>query len=264
MHTPIDMRIVADGAPESIEVKLYRLGHCQMGGWILWTLQSFYQLQDPIASTTCSRWYQSWWKWWAKSLQSSGICPDAHLRKAAPTMRTLEFAGGDDDDAGMDFRIFQEATWSTYAFVHMLVRFSTLSRGRFEKSARVQQFWDHWLGALIVTFFGTTTLDFVIMVDPKCDARLGVPAQGTNPCRVRVTNGNLDLSPIALADITSVSPTSVELRRFGDCCTAMPMGVALREVHRQGRPRSGCTRNSSATWPLRSRLQSSSPRQKEK
>ena len=43
------------------------------------------------------------------------------------------------------------------------------------------------------------------------------------------------VSPIALADIASVSPTSVELRRFGDCCTAMPMGVALREVLRQGR-----------------------------
>ena len=57
----------------------------------------------------------------------------------------------------------------------------------------------------------------------------------SHPTRVRVTNGNLDLSPIAFADIAPVSPTSVELRRFGDCCTAMPMGVALREVHRQGR-----------------------------
>ena len=227
MHTHIDMRIVVDGAPEPIEVKLYRLGHCQMGAWILWTLQSFY------ANMTCSRWYQSWWKWWAKSLQSSGMCPDAHLRKAAPTKRTLEFAGG--DDAGMDLRIFQEATWSTHALVHMLVRFSTPSRGSFEQSARVQQIWDRWLGALIVRFFGTTTLDFVIMVDPNCDARPGLPAQGINPIRVRGTNGNLDLSPIALADIASVSPTSVELRRFGDCCTAMPMGVALRAVHRQGR-----------------------------
>ena len=99
----------------------------------------------------------------------------------------------------------------------------------------MQQIWDRWLGALIVRFFGTTTLDFVIMVDTNCDARPGLPAQGINPARVRVTNGNLDLSPIALADIASVSPTSVELRRFGDCCTAMPMGVALREVHRQGR-----------------------------
>ena len=224
------MRIVVDGAAEPIEVKLYRLGHCQMGAWILWTLQSFCQLQGPIANMTCSRWYQSWWKWWAKSLQSS----DAHLRKAAPTKRTLEFAGG-DDVAGMDFRIFQEATSSTYALVHMLVRFSTPSRGSFEKSARVQLIWDRWLGALIVRFFGTTTLDFVIMVDPNCDARLGLPAQCKNPIRVRVTNGNLDLSPIALADIASVSPTSVELRHFGDWCTAMPMGVALREVHRQGR-----------------------------
>ena len=50
-----------------------------------------------------------------------------------------------------------------------------------------------------------------------------------------MTDGNLDLFPIAVADIASVSPTSVELRRFGDCCTAMPMGGALREVHRQGR-----------------------------
>ena len=33
--SPIDMRIVVDGAPEPIEVKLYRLGHCQMGAWIL-------------------------------------------------------------------------------------------------------------------------------------------------------------------------------------------------------------------------------------
>ena len=129
-----------------------------MGAWILWTLQSFYQLQDPIANMTCSRWCQSWWKWWAKSLQSSGICLDAHLRKAAPTKRTLEFAGG-DDDAGVDFRTFQEATWSTYALVHMLVRFSTPSRGSSEKSARVQQIWNRWLGALIVRFFGTTTLD---------------------------------------------------------------------------------------------------------
>ena len=196
--------------------------------------KSFYQLQDPIANMTCSRWCQSWWKWWAKSLQSSGICPDAHLRKAAPTKRTLEFAGG-DDDAGVDFRTFQEATWSTYALVHMLVRFSTPSRGSSEKSARVQQIWNRWLGALIVRFFGTTTLDFVIMVDLNCDARPGLPAQGINPTRLRVTNGNVHLSPIALADIASVSPTSVELRRFGDCCTAMPMGVALREVHRQGR-----------------------------
>ena len=139
MHTPIDMRIVVDGALEPIEVKLYRLGHCQMGAWILWTLQSFCQLQDPIANMTCSRWYQLWWKWWAKSLQSSGRCPDAHLRKAAPTKRTLEFAGG-DDDAGMDFPIFQEATWATYALVHMLVRFSTPSRGSFEKSARCSRF----------------------------------------------------------------------------------------------------------------------------
>ena len=139
-----------------------------MGAWILWTLQSFYQLQDPIANMTCSRWCQSWWKWWAKSLQSSGICLDAHLRKAAPTKRTLEFAGG-DDDAGVDFRTFQEATWSTYALVHMLVRFSTPSRGSSEKSARVQQIWNRWLGALIVRFFGTTTLDFVIMVDPNCE-----------------------------------------------------------------------------------------------
>ena len=205
-----------------------------MGAWILWTLQSFYQLQDPIANMTCSRWCQSWWKWWAKSLQSSGICLDAHLRKAAPTKRTLEFAGG-DDDYGVDFRTFQEATWSTYALVHMLVRFSTPSRGSSEKSARVQQIWNRWLGALIVRFFGTTTLDFVIMVDPNCEERPGLPAQGINPTRLRVTNGNVHLSPTALADIASVSPTSVELRRFGDCCTAMPMGVALREVHRQGR-----------------------------
>ena len=96
---------------------------------------------------TFSRWSQSWWKWWAKSLQSSGICPDARLRKAAPTKRTLEFAGG-DDDAGMDFRIFQEATWSTYALVHMLVRFLKPTRCSFEKSARVQQIWDRCLGAL--------------------------------------------------------------------------------------------------------------------
>ena len=82
---------------------------------------------------------------------------------------------------------------------------------------------------MIIGFFGTTTLDFVIMVDPNRDARPGPPI------RVRVTNGNLDLSPIALGDIASVSPTSVELRPFGDCCTAMPMGVALRKVHRQGR-----------------------------
>ena len=34
-------------------MKLYRLGHCQMGAWILWTLQSFNQLQDPIANMTC-------------------------------------------------------------------------------------------------------------------------------------------------------------------------------------------------------------------
>ena len=135
----------------------------------------------------------------------------------------------------MDIRIFQEAMWSTYALVHMPVRFSTPSRGRVDKSARVQQIWDRWLGALIVRFFGTTTLDFVIVVDPNCDAKLGLPAQGKNPIRVRVTDGNLDLSPIALAEIASVSPTSVELRRFGDFCTAMPMGVALREVHRQGR-----------------------------
>ena len=33
------MRIVVDGAHEPIEVKLYRLGHCQMSAWILWTLQ---------------------------------------------------------------------------------------------------------------------------------------------------------------------------------------------------------------------------------
>ena len=51
------------------------------------------------------------------------------------------FAGG-DDDAGVDFRTFQEATWSTYALVHMLVRFSTPSRGSSEKSARVQQIWN--------------------------------------------------------------------------------------------------------------------------
>ena len=99
----------------------------------------------------------------------------------------------------------------------------------------MQQVWDRWLGALIVRFFGTTTLDFVIVEDPNCEARPGLPAQGINPIRVRVTNGNLDLSPIVVADIASVSPTSVELRRFEDCCTAMPMGVALREVHRQGR-----------------------------
>eukprot|EP00971_Amphidinium_carterae_P344713 6485276-Amphidinium_carterae.1 len=213
-HTPVSVKLQVGGASTVATVKTYKLHQAVGGTFILWSVPEVFKLGHIGQSLTCSQWCQSWWQWWEKSLMAMGACAELHLRKSMTTGARNQYSVPADDTGP---RFLHEKCFSTLALIHVLVRASAPSRGSKDKSQEQMQSWS-MVGAAVVRKFlnGLGDVEQCIYLDPAVQARVGLPASGSNPCQVHIRDGRMDLSAVASSDLPSIRDTVQTLRKHAN------------------------------------------------
>ena len=199
-HTIKDIPLQVAGRAKPMIAEGFLLHQSVGGSHVLWSLGFFYtNLFDAVMPF--AGWYQSWWQWWKLWLGKLGLSADLHLRKAAvdeERQERDEFTPGDE-------RFLLEPTVSTYALIPLVARLASASRGRVQKDPVQQQGWQLLLQALalrIATYM--PEWDCIIHLDQNAQVPPGLPQQGLNMIRVRITGAFADMSPVATSDVADV------------------------------------------------------------
>jgi len=127
-----------------------------------WSLPSLYlNLLGDDQRMSLSKWYQSWWPWWLKSLTKHGLHA-LRLRKAVPI--------SDDEEADMkEYRVSSKVTMRTYALMLLWPRWSQASaRCGKRKKGDVSDAWRSGLQRFVRRFFGETEFSVTVFLDKDC------------------------------------------------------------------------------------------------
>ena len=175
---------------------------------------------------TASRWYQSWWAWWAKTISSSGLDPAHHLRRAAPTAAST--------DANEDTRFLEEPSLSTWSLLHFITRWSGNSKVG-KRNVDDQRRWAGTHEDILRDFcFSDEEIEWTIALDTCVDVRLGLPVVGNDFVRLTVKNGEIDITPILTCDV----PHALQLLVFMDireCQGTVPVVLLSRRLESVGK-----------------------------
>ena len=224
-HNPLQIRLKLAGSKTVVEVTVYRLLQPVGGALLLWSLPDIYGLGVRSSTMSCSQWYQSWWPWWEKSLMSLGLAADLHLRRSGFTKRG-RLPPSEVDSTGP--RFLPVPTMSTIALLHFLARMCSPSRGSKDKCQSQIQAWMIVLTTVIQQLLcGLGVVELYIYLDPATVVRPGLPSAGTDGVRLRVAEGTIDFSPVALCDKALVCCKQAEVL-FVLTIAMLPLHLCLR------------------------------------
>eukprot|EP00971_Amphidinium_carterae_P190403 3778750-Amphidinium_carterae.3 len=207
-----------------IQVPTYILKQSVGGTRVLFSLQSWHQnFIGAFAKLTFSRWLNSWFPWWVKSLSLHNMHAP-HLRKAkslaSPSQSPLE--------------CFEEVTLSLPGAIALFSKWSGQSKGK-SKDKDAQESWLSAFRCLVHKFINADSAkhSFIIFLDTAVSVQLGLPMSGSNRVICELTGTTLDLGPILLSDVMPVRHSLSS----SHCTLALQMDLvsALVEVQNGGR-----------------------------
>lgn len=148
-----------------------------------------------------------------------GIPPRAHLRRPVRAQHTPKRQLTEVDDNGIDVRVFEEATASSYAMVALLVKWSSPSVTSKPKTESLRCAWQRCAQSLVDTFLVLEEpLVWPIVLSETAVATPGLPLSGGEMADLRIVCGQVQLSSL-LGEGSSCMPRLLELMH----CSPMNM-----------------------------------------
>ncbi|CAE7222692.1 unnamed protein product [Symbiodinium sp. CCMP2592] len=158
------------------------------GSRLLWSLKDLYeQVIGKGAAMTASRWMNSWWSWWVKTLEAHGVgVTEAHLRRGS-NGATRELT---------EYRIFEVPCISTVALLLLVTKWSGKSKSGTTKNPQAQTAWENVLKALVQRCRQEEDWDMAVYLDTAVECKVGFPSKGNRLVKLPVRRGQVDMSAI--------------------------------------------------------------------
>lgn len=189
---------------------VYRLKRA-WGAWCFWSLKALRNNFCPASDTTPSSWYQNWWQWWEKHLLRLDIPPREHLRRPVRTQHAPKRQFTEVDDNGIDVRVFEEASASSYAMVALLVKWCSRSVTSKPKTESLRCAWQRCAQSLVDTFLVLEEpLVWPIVLSETAVATPGLPLSGGKMVDLGIVRGQVQLSSL-LGEGSSIMSRLLEL-----------------------------------------------------
>ena len=189
-HHPMKAPIPVDGIGAPVEARAYVLYQEVAGCYCLWGLESLYKavIGDGFLF---SRFYQSWWPWWEKSMTALGFVAADHFRRSMPTAQSGTGETPLQDGDGRRFLL--EPTMSSYALTLVCCRGAAPSRGSSKKNPVMMQSWRNILNGVFKKYVDSTTvpLCWSVYVDDDAPVEFGLPLRGRHRVDLLITNGTV-------------------------------------------------------------------------
>ena len=205
-HTPIDVPMNFVGHQQPVNVPTWILKQPVGGAYVLWCITTIYNmvLSKEHQVMTPARWVNTWRPWWKKSLMRLSINPLFHIRRSAETSHA-DVMDAEDRASEIDYRFLQVPSMSTYCLLHIMVKLSMPSNAKNKSCAAVAS-WLICLRSWLDKVFRGKLSEFPVCLDKKVEASPGLPCVGdrSKVVMLRVRDGRINLSPIALSDDASV------------------------------------------------------------
>ena len=222
-HRCVDICLPVAGTAEPVCLPAYMLRQPVAGARLLWSLKDLYDnVVGKKAEMTASRWMNSWWPWWLKSLQHFGMT-DAHLRRAANS----------ETDEKTRYRIFEKPVMSTFALVLFMTKWSSPSKSGTSKNEAAQAAWTSLLEALMKKLASQEPWSLPVFLDVQAESRMGQPTAGRSVVLLPVQNGAIDVTQVHQCEDPQVRASLAKLVRGAR--PSMPLPQWLRALDGAGR-----------------------------
>lgn len=229
-HHSFRVPICSPGRSKPDDIDVCVLDNSFAGVYVLWSLNSLYAVFINAVQSTCSKWYQNWWKWWEKTVIRFGIDCYSHLRK--PCAYTLSSA---DDEATNHCRFLPYATMSTFSALVLLAKWGTCATHRPQKNQGFVRNWSDCFQGLFDTFaYCEEPTAILVYLDPLVEMRVGLPTKGNNAIELIIDQGHIDLTPLTTCDEACVVKL-LELLETFPVPNAVPLALFCLELSKSGR-----------------------------
>ena len=215
-HRCVDICLPVAGTAEPVCLPAYMLRQPVAGARLLWSLKDLYDnVVGKKAEMTASRWMNSWWPWWLKSLQHFGMT-DAHLRRATNS----------ETDEKTRYRIFEKPVMSTFALVLFMTKWSSPSKSGTSKNEAAQAAWTSLLEALMKKLASQEPWSLPVFLDVQAESHMGQPTAGRSVVLLPVQNGAIDITQVHQCEDPQVRASLAKLLRGAR--PSMPLPQWLR------------------------------------
>lgn len=196
-HRPLEVPIKPASVGEAVTCVVFCLTHTVDGARVFWAFRQIFDGLIGNCIKTASMWYQNWWQWWARHFEAMGL-PPTHLRKAVQPR--LGGAARHVDPG--PFRIFPEASTSSWGLVALLVRFVKPTRGSAAKHENERLAWSSFLRGLMARALENAVpsrrmLRLYLSLDSQ---EFSLPLAGCRPIELVMDGSEVDCAPLDALD----------------------------------------------------------------
>lgn len=196
-HTKHDLTIQIGWRSASINV--YRFEHAFVGARVWWSLTCLWLSLALDSSMSESQWRETWWPWWCKSLNGLGFPAPPHLRRGIPQRPCTATA---DLFLGIaPTRHLDEASCASHALLAIACKAAAPPKRSTNASPSNKKngaAWQELLEAIAMNFIDNQqACDITLYLDETVVSDVALPLFGADPIRLPMSNGVLELAPLA-------------------------------------------------------------------
>lgn len=190
-----DHELTLGHGADALRLRFWVFHNPWAGDKVWWSVLAIHRAAS-IEGMSGVQWVQSWWPWWCKWLVRLGIDPIPHLRRAQTVVRQRD----PELFFGVDSRLTEESSASSFAMVALLARWASGGRGKrgshsVDNSRRWSSVLSRVLQHLVVDRVGRSMrlyMDTTVICEP------GRPLMGTQPVDLKIDGGVVELGALAM------------------------------------------------------------------